>query len=61
MGRHLGQPVVVESIGGATVGPQRLAQSRPDGYTLMINNIGMAASATLNRRLPYEVLGSFAP
>src|SRR5918998_3271843 len=61
MGRHLGQPVVVESIGGSTVGPQRLAQARPDGYTLMINNIGMAASATLFRRLPYEVPGSFAP
>lgn len=61
MGRHLGQPVVVESIGGSVVGPQRLATSRPDGYTVMINNIGMAASATLYRKLPYEVLGSFAP
>jgi tripartite-type tricarboxylate transporter receptor subunit TctC len=61
MGRHLGQPVVVESIGGSTVGPLRLAQSRPDGYTVMINNIGMAASATLFRRLPYDIPGSFAP
>jgi tripartite-type tricarboxylate transporter receptor subunit TctC len=61
MGKHLGQPVVVESIGGSVVGPQRLATSRPDGYTLMINNIGMAASATLYRRLPYDVPGSFAP
>jgi tripartite-type tricarboxylate transporter receptor subunit TctC len=39
MGKHLSQPVVVESIGGSTVGPLRLAQARPDGYTLMINNI----------------------
>ena len=61
MGRHMGQPVVVESIGGTVMGPQRLAGSRPDGYTLMINNIGMAASATLFRRLPYEVPGAFAP
>jgi tripartite-type tricarboxylate transporter receptor subunit TctC len=61
MGRHLGQPVVVESIGGTVLGPQRLATARPDGYTLMINNIGMAASATLFRRLPYDVPGSFAP
>jgi len=61
MGKHLGQSVVVESIGGSVVGPQRLAQSKPDGYTLMINNIGMAASATLFRKLPYEVPGSFAP
>jgi len=61
MGRHLGQPVVVESIGGSIVGPQRMVQSRPDGYTLLINNIGMAASATLYRKLPYDVPGSFAP
>lgn len=61
MGKHVGQSVVVESIGGSVVGPGRLAQSRPDGYTLMINNIGMAASATLYRRAPYDVLTSFAP
>ena len=61
MGRHLGQPVVVEAIGGSVVGPQRLTQARPDGHTVMINNIGMAASATLFRRLPYDVPGSFAP
>ncbi|MCX7369440.1 MAG: tripartite tricarboxylate transporter substrate-binding protein [Alphaproteobacteria bacterium] len=61
LSRHIGQSVVVESIGGSVVGPQRLAQARPDGYTLMINNIGMAASATLYRRLPYQVPGSFAP
>lgn len=61
MGRQLGQSVVVEAIGGSVVGPERLARARPDGYTLMINNIGMAASATLFRKLPYEVPSSFAP
>jgi len=61
MGQHLGQAVVVESIGGTVVGPQRVAAARPDGYTLLINNIGMAASATLFRRLPYDVPGAFAP
>ena len=61
MGRHLGQPVVVESVGPANVATQRLAQSRPDGYTLMVTNVGMAASATLFRHLPYDIPGSFAP
>ena len=56
-----GQPVVVEAIGGSTVGPQRGALARPDGYTLLLNNIGFAASATLYRKLPYNVLESFAP
>jgi tripartite-type tricarboxylate transporter receptor subunit TctC len=61
MTKHMGQPVVVESLGGSIVGPQKLANARADGYTLMINNIGMAASATLYRKLPYDVPGSFAP
>ncbi|MBS7789670.1 tripartite tricarboxylate transporter substrate binding protein BugD [Roseococcus sp. SDR] len=61
LSRTIGQNVVVEAIGGSVVGPQRVAQARPDGYTLLLNNIGMAASATLFRRLPYDVPGSFAP
>lgn len=61
MAPHLGQAVVVEAIGGSVVGPGRVAQARPDGYTLLVNNIGMAASATLFRRLPYDVPTAFAP
>jgi tripartite-type tricarboxylate transporter receptor subunit TctC len=61
MAPHLGQAVVVEAMGGSVVGPGRVAQARPDGYTLLVNNIGMAASATLFRRLPYDVPNAFAP
>ena len=61
MGRHLSQPVVVEAVGPANVASQRLAQSKPDGHTLMVTNVGMAASATLFRHLPYDIPGSFAP
>jgi tripartite-type tricarboxylate transporter receptor subunit TctC len=61
LGRVMNHTVVVEAVGGATIGPLRASQARPDGYTLLINNIGFAASATLYRRLPYNVLESFAP
>jgi tripartite-type tricarboxylate transporter receptor subunit TctC len=61
MGRHLGQPVVVEAIGPPHAAAQRLVRMRPDGYTLMLANVGLAASATLFRHLPYEIPGSFAP
>jgi tripartite-type tricarboxylate transporter receptor subunit TctC len=61
MGRHLGQPVEVESIGPAHAATQRLVRMRPDGYTLMLANVGLAASATLFRHLPYELPGSLAP
>ncbi|WP_198369667.1 tripartite tricarboxylate transporter substrate-binding protein [Roseomonas rosulenta] len=61
MAKHLPQPVVVENIGPAHVGAQRVAQARPDGYTLLMTNVGMAAGATLFRRLSFDTLNGFAP
>ena len=61
LGKHLPQPVVVESIGGSLLAPQKLANARPDGYTLLNQNIGLAAAATLYRKLPFEMPGAFAP
>ncbi len=61
MGARLGQPVAVEAIGPPHAAAQRLVRMRPDGHTLMLANVGLAASATLFRHLPYEVPGSFAP
>lgn len=61
LGRDLGQSVVVENVtgGGGTIGTNRVAQSRPDGHTLLLHNVGMATAATLYRRLPYDPLESF--
>ncbi len=61
MGRNLGQTVVVENVGGAggTIGAQRTAQARPDGYTLLLHHIGMATTPTLYRRLGYDPVGGF--
>ncbi len=63
MGRSLGQSVVVENVTGAggTIAAARVANARPDGTTLLFHHIGHASAATLYRRLPYDVLGSFAP
>lgn len=61
MSRDLGQTVVVENAGGAggTIGAQRVAQARPDGYTLLLHHIGMATTPTLYRRLAYDPVGGF--
>lgn len=63
MGRNLGVPVVVENVTGAggTIAAQRVAQARPDGTTLLMHHIGHATTATLYRKLPYDVESSFAP
>ncbi len=55
--------VVVENVSGAggTIGSGRVANARPDGTTLLVHHLGHAASATLYRRLPYDVETSFAP
>jgi tripartite-type tricarboxylate transporter receptor subunit TctC len=61
MGRDLGQQLIVENVGGAggTLGAARVAKAEPDGYTLLLHHIGMATSATLYRKLPYDTLNSF--
>jgi tripartite-type tricarboxylate transporter receptor subunit TctC len=61
MSRDLGQQVIVENVGGAggTLGAARVAKADADGYTLLLHHIGMATSATLYRKLPYDTLNAF--
>jgi tripartite-type tricarboxylate transporter receptor subunit TctC len=61
MSKDLGQQVVVENVGGAggTLGAGRVAKAAPDGYTILLHHIGMATSATLYRKLPYDTLAAF--
>ncbi|WP_237214549.1 tripartite tricarboxylate transporter substrate-binding protein [Falsiroseomonas oryziterrae] len=61
MGNDLGQTVVVENVGGAggTLGAQRVAQARPDGYTILLHHIGMSTIPTLYRRLAYDAVNGF--
>ncbi len=63
MSADLGQPVVVENVGGAggTLGAQRVANARPDGYTILLHHIGMATMPTLYRRLAYDPINGFEP
>ncbi|HVV63293.1 MAG TPA: tripartite tricarboxylate transporter substrate-binding protein [Pseudolabrys sp.] len=45
--RHLGQNFIVENVGGAggTIGTQRAAHAKPDGYTLISGHMGTNAVA----------------
>ncbi len=59
----LGQPIVIENIGGAggTVGVGRAARAEPDGYTLLIGQWSTQVVNPATYKLDYDIVDSFAP
>ena len=60
----LGQPVLVENKGGAAgiLGTEYAAKAAPDGYTVMMGNIGThAINVSLYRKLAYDPVKDFLP
>ena len=63
MARSLGQPIVVESVGGAggMIAAARAARAEGDGYTIMIHQVALAAGMTLYPDLAFDAEKSFRP
>jgi tripartite-type tricarboxylate transporter receptor subunit TctC len=63
MGQTLGQNVVVEDVTGAagTIGVGRVAHAPPDGYTLSLGHWSTHVVNGAIYKLPYDLLGDFAP
>ena len=64
MARTLGQSIIVENVAGAggTTGSLRVAKATPDGYTIMMGNMGThSASVGLYPNLAYDPRTDFAP
>jgi tripartite-type tricarboxylate transporter receptor subunit TctC len=59
----LGQPVIVENVGGAggTIGVTRLFRSAPDGYTVSIGQWTSHVGAGAMYSLPFDYLKDFEP
>jgi tripartite-type tricarboxylate transporter receptor subunit TctC len=59
-----GQPVIVENKtgGGGNIGSDFVAKAPPDGYTLVMGNIGShAVNPYLIKNMPYDPLKDFQP
>jgi tripartite-type tricarboxylate transporter receptor subunit TctC len=64
MSKVLGQQMVVENVAGAggTTGITRGAQSKPDGYTIMMGHMGThGAAPALYPNLKYDPVKDFEP
>src|SRR5215472_17426999 len=64
MSRTLGQQLVVQNIAGAggTVGSARAMRAEPDGYTILMGQMGThAAAVALYPSLPYKPEVDFEP
>jgi tripartite-type tricarboxylate transporter receptor subunit TctC len=64
MASQLGQPIVVENVGGAggMTGAARVAKASPDGYTFVLGNVGThAQNQSLYPHPLYDAARDFAP
>jgi tripartite-type tricarboxylate transporter receptor subunit TctC len=59
----LGQPVVVENVGGAagSIGVGRAVRAAPDGYTISFGNVASHVFSSIVLKLPYDVTTDLEP
>jgi len=60
----LGQPVIIENVGGGangSIGVGRVARAAPDGYTLGIGQWGTHVANGAVYALPYDLMKDFEP
>jgi tripartite-type tricarboxylate transporter receptor subunit TctC len=64
MGEALGRTVIVENVGGAggMTGGKRVADAKPDGYTMLLGTVGTQAQGqTLYKHPLYNSITDFTP
>ena len=59
--KALGQPIVMENIGGAggMIAADKAAHATPDGYTILIHQVALAAGVTLYKDLNFDAVKDF--
>ena len=60
---QLKQSFLVEDVGGggSIIGSEKVARAAPDGYTLLVCNLQIAANVSLYENLPFDTVKTFTP
>jgi len=63
MSKSLGQPILIENVGGAggTIGVGRVVAAPADGYTILLMHIGISTAPALYRTLKYDATKDLEP
>ncbi|NUZ06928.1 Bug family tripartite tricarboxylate transporter substrate binding protein [Piscinibacter koreensis] len=63
MAADLGQPVIIENVGGAggNIAASRVARAKPDGQTVLMYGGNYAVAKSLYKKLDYDPLEDFVP
>jgi tripartite-type tricarboxylate transporter receptor subunit TctC len=63
MQNALGQPIVIENVGGAggMIAAAKAAKADPDGYTILLHQDALAAGMTLYPNLTFDAKKDFVP
>ena len=63
MRQSLGQPIVIENVVGAagSIATGRVVRAQPDGYTIMLGNLGTHVVNGAIYALPYDLVKDFEP
>ena len=58
---RLNETVLVQNVAGAgsAVGSMQVAKAKPDGYTLLLNHVGLSTVPTLYKKLNFDPLASY--
>src|SRR6202161_3182638 len=59
--KSLAQPIVIENIGGAggMIAADKAARANPDGYTILIHQVALAAGMALYQNLNFDAEKNF--
>ncbi len=63
MRKTLGQPVTVQNVAGAgsVLGTRQVVNAAPDGYTVLMNHMGLATTPALYKNLQFDPVRSLEP